>query len=260
MAMHYRSLGVPVLIGVGGTIDFLAGKLKRAPVWMQRGGMEWIFRLLQEPRRLAQRYGTDLWFFSGAILQQWWKLQCPGSRARHTPPSSAVVVEPTWQRIRVPERFDKEAIGRAVEFWADPGQRHCLIELGNVKFIDSTAIALLVHLEKQSRQTGWRLVLLEPSPAVQRALNLMGLEDFFMVAADVLEARQIIKARSQVRAAPAEMRVASPASEIYVPPVADKIRVPPAANATRVSPPFSKAVGEMPALASATPASLVAAV
>src|SRR5262245_21463659 len=44
MAMHYRSLGVPVCAGVGATIDFLAGKVRRAPLWMQRCGLEWIFR------------------------------------------------------------------------------------------------------------------------------------------------------------------------------------------------------------------------
>ena len=45
IAMHYQSLGVPVAAGVGGTIDFLAGHLKRAPVWIQRMGLEWLFRM-----------------------------------------------------------------------------------------------------------------------------------------------------------------------------------------------------------------------
>ena len=54
--MNYRQTGVPFCIGVGATIDFLAGTLKRAPEWMQRSGTEWIFRLLSEPRRLAGRY------------------------------------------------------------------------------------------------------------------------------------------------------------------------------------------------------------
>ena len=56
IAMHYRALGVPVAAGVGATIDFLAGHMKRAPVWMQRIGMEWVFRLAQKPRRLFGRY------------------------------------------------------------------------------------------------------------------------------------------------------------------------------------------------------------
>lgn len=44
-------LQVPVAMGVGGTLDFIAGVRKRAPVWMQRLGLEWLFRLIQEPRR-----------------------------------------------------------------------------------------------------------------------------------------------------------------------------------------------------------------
>ena len=61
--MNFRAAGVPVAIGVGATIDFLAGTMKRAPAWMQKTGLEWIFRLLQEPRRLFRRYFTDLWIF-----------------------------------------------------------------------------------------------------------------------------------------------------------------------------------------------------
>src|ERR1051325_5857311 len=70
IAMNYRSLRVPVSIGVGGTIDFLAGRLARAPLWMQRTGTEWIFRLAQEPRRLLGRYAKDLQYFSLGILSQ----------------------------------------------------------------------------------------------------------------------------------------------------------------------------------------------
>jgi N-acetylglucosaminyldiphosphoundecaprenol N-acetyl-beta-D-mannosaminyltransferase len=208
MAMHYGSLGVPVVVGVGGTIDFLAGHLKRAPRWMQRSGLEWLFRLLQEPRRLARRYGTDLWFFSRAIFQQWWSMQHCARRPRHCPPGSAVVVEPTWQRLRVPERFDREAIDRVAPIWDEGGERHCLIELANVKFIDSTAIALLVRLEKRLRLARRQLVLLEPSEAVQRALKLMGLADFFLTATDILDARQVIQARLEDDAFPHGKKVA----------------------------------------------------
>jgi len=69
--MHYRSLGVPVSVGIGGTIDFLAGKLARAPMWMQKTGLEWLFRLAQEPRRLLSRYANDLFYFGGGIAAQY---------------------------------------------------------------------------------------------------------------------------------------------------------------------------------------------
>lgn len=49
-------LGVDFVMGVGGTFDVVAGKVKRAPVWMQRSGLEWLYRVLQEPRRMWKRY------------------------------------------------------------------------------------------------------------------------------------------------------------------------------------------------------------
>lgn len=49
-------LGVPVSVGVGGTFEMAAGVVRRAPLWMQRSGMEWVFRLAQDPNRLWRRY------------------------------------------------------------------------------------------------------------------------------------------------------------------------------------------------------------
>lgn len=49
-------LGVDFVMGVGGTFDVVAGKVKRAPVWMQNAGLEWFYRILQEPGRMWKRY------------------------------------------------------------------------------------------------------------------------------------------------------------------------------------------------------------
>jgi N-acetylglucosaminyldiphosphoundecaprenol N-acetyl-beta-D-mannosaminyltransferase len=81
ISRNLRSLEVPVVIAAGATVDFLAGSMVRAPVWMQRAGFEWIFRLLQEPRRLARRYADDLLHFLPAVLRQRW-LQRPASASR----------------------------------------------------------------------------------------------------------------------------------------------------------------------------------
>ncbi|WP_181309232.1 WecB/TagA/CpsF family glycosyltransferase [Paraburkholderia sp. BL18I3N2] len=51
-----ESLGVDFVMGVGGTFDVVAGKVSRAPRWMQTAGLEWLFRVLQEPRRMWRRY------------------------------------------------------------------------------------------------------------------------------------------------------------------------------------------------------------
>jgi N-acetylglucosaminyldiphosphoundecaprenol N-acetyl-beta-D-mannosaminyltransferase len=56
MAAHREAIDAPVLIGVGAAFDFLAGVKRQAPLWMQRSGLEWAFRLCTEPRRLWRRY------------------------------------------------------------------------------------------------------------------------------------------------------------------------------------------------------------
>jgi N-acetylglucosaminyldiphosphoundecaprenol N-acetyl-beta-D-mannosaminyltransferase len=56
MRRHRGQLRVPVIIGVGAAFDFLSFRKRQAPVWMQERGLEWLFRLLQEPRRLWKRY------------------------------------------------------------------------------------------------------------------------------------------------------------------------------------------------------------
>ena len=51
-----EKLGVTFVMGVGGTFDVVAGKVKRAPLWMQKWGLEWLYRVIQEPRRMWKRY------------------------------------------------------------------------------------------------------------------------------------------------------------------------------------------------------------
>ena len=53
---YLAAMGVPVVHGVGGSFDVLAGVIPRAPRWMQTNGLEWLFRLSQEPRRMWRRY------------------------------------------------------------------------------------------------------------------------------------------------------------------------------------------------------------
>jgi len=68
IARHLKELQVPVVMGVGGSFDVLSGRLRRAPSWMRKAGMEWMYRLIQEPwrwRRIAQ-----LPIFAWKIMRQ----------------------------------------------------------------------------------------------------------------------------------------------------------------------------------------------
>jgi N-acetylglucosaminyldiphosphoundecaprenol N-acetyl-beta-D-mannosaminyltransferase len=56
MAEHREQITAPVLIGVGAAFDFLSGNKAQAPAWVQRVGLEWLFRLASEPKRLWKRY------------------------------------------------------------------------------------------------------------------------------------------------------------------------------------------------------------
>jgi len=56
MRRHASMIMPAVAIGLGGSLDFVAGAVRRAPSWMSRHGLEWLYRLVQEPRRLAYRY------------------------------------------------------------------------------------------------------------------------------------------------------------------------------------------------------------
>lgn len=62
-------LGVSFVMGVGGTFDVVAGKVKRAPLWMQKWGLEWFYRVLQEPRRMWKRYLVTNCRFAWLLLK-----------------------------------------------------------------------------------------------------------------------------------------------------------------------------------------------
>lgn len=59
MYHHCKELGVPISFGLGASIDFEAGNIKRAPRWMSEHGLEWLYRITQDPKRLAKRYLVD---------------------------------------------------------------------------------------------------------------------------------------------------------------------------------------------------------
>jgi N-acetylglucosaminyldiphosphoundecaprenol N-acetyl-beta-D-mannosaminyltransferase len=70
MADHLGKIQAPVMIGVGAAFDFHAGLKQQAPHWMQTSGLEWLFRLITEPRRLARRYLYNNPRFVVAIASQ----------------------------------------------------------------------------------------------------------------------------------------------------------------------------------------------
>ena len=96
MAQHRGAIRA-VMIGVGAAFDYHAGTLKRAPFWMQRRGLEWLYRLLREPRRLWRRYLKTNTVFMLRITEQFIREH---KRAVEQAPvsSAAISVEaPDWK-------------------------------------------------------------------------------------------------------------------------------------------------------------------
>ena len=200
IAMHYRALGVPVTIGVGATIDFLAGRVPRAPGWMQRSGLEWIFRLAQEPRRLYSRYAKDLWHVGPALLSQILLQRLAGCRRQAASPTAVTLWERTWLRVRASERLDAESLQRDASVWEGLGGQHCLLELSDVTFFDSSALAVLVQLHRKLAPS--KLILLAPGEPVMRVLRRFRLEDSFCIAASIIEAREWIARNESTASTP----------------------------------------------------------
>jgi len=70
MIDHLKRVGAPVMIGIGAAFDFISGNKPQAPPWMQRNGLEWFFRLANEPRRLWRRYLLNYPRFAVLVLLQ----------------------------------------------------------------------------------------------------------------------------------------------------------------------------------------------
>ncbi len=177
MAEHYRDLGAPVCIGVGATIDFLAGQVRRAPPWMRKVGLESVFRVLQEPRRLLGRYASDFRYFAPAILLQYWRMRRGKRRA---PKTGSVRVTTNGsdpcRHVRISGALDRTTIESDSEIWKTVryGGNDYVLDLSRVQFIDCTGAALLWEQRKNTLNGGHKLTLLPPSTVAKHHLTASG--------------------------------------------------------------------------------------
>ncbi len=99
---HRDRLSMPI-VSVGAAFDFHAGTLRQAPAWMQAHGLEWLFRLAMEPRRLWRRYTTYIPIFVALVARQYL-----ATRFRPSPQSSSSTPDPDQAAARaaIPSRKD----------------------------------------------------------------------------------------------------------------------------------------------------------
>ena len=183
---HAQELGIPVMIGVGGTFDLIAGVTKRAPQWMQQSGLEWSYRLLQQPGRLWKRYITDLVGFSYFFLWQWWIMRKQGVASPVLPSSELLTVRETVI-MNVKGRLERSNQSAFVEkaYRALAEQPYLIINLAQTEFLDSSAIGTLVALCKQAREKGGNLWLTNLPASIGQVFALLRLDHFFEICPTV---------------------------------------------------------------------------
>ncbi|MEZ5413297.1 MAG: WecB/TagA/CpsF family glycosyltransferase [Opitutaceae bacterium] len=200
--MNLAKLHVPVSIGLGATLDFVAGNFRRAPVWMRQTGLEWVFRLLQEPRRLFNRYLFDLLFFVRALRRQRAVLKNTAASApageTAAPPATQSSSETTvmnWSgrvdaarvhagKLPLP-RFDQSPLPPAV-----------YLDLSDVTYLDSTGLGQLLRLFREARAHGIDFVLLRPSSSVTALLAAMKLDRLLPAFATLESAQSSLREQS----------------------------------------------------------------
>jgi len=181
--MNYRRLKIPVCIGIGASLDFIAGKFRRAPVWMRVCGLEWVFRLLQEPRRLFSRYWMDLLFFVSTLREQKRMLRDAGGKrglsGRSEAQSSGYLPEYFWTG-----RVDAAAVNaqKVQAMSAEPARPNAIIDCSGVTFMDSTGLGLLVKSYRSCKRAGGTLIVRAPGSQVRSLLVSMKLDRLIPVA------------------------------------------------------------------------------
>jgi N-acetylglucosaminyldiphosphoundecaprenol N-acetyl-beta-D-mannosaminyltransferase len=157
--MHSRRSGVPVSIGIGGSLDMIIGDVQRAPRWMQRTGLEWFGRCLQEPTRLFPRYSRNFAALAtrlpiaiaGAFLQR----QHRGASTTRRSTEGGLL------HLHLAGSLDAAtapALDRAVAACIDEGQL-LIAHLHDLKSVTPEGLGALLEARQQLMATGLSLAL-----------------------------------------------------------------------------------------------------
>lgn len=165
-------LNVPVTIGVGGSFSLLAHTLPRAPRWMQKAGLEWIFRLTQEPKRLWRRYTLDAFKFSAiagitAIFDFFYRLLF--RHVGNAIEKNGKVDEKGGTTLYLPSNLQENVQYLWFYDQLEKGMAHAKVTLdfSNVKYFDIRCLGLLIHAIAQAERRDIRLELQNINKSLQ---------------------------------------------------------------------------------------------
>jgi len=198
--MHIRNWAVPVSIGIGGSLDFIAGAQKRAPRWVQRLALEWLWRMLSNPRRLFRRYISNIGFFFGALVRLLWLRWGLAPKAANAdlmtdaPEAARASVQQVAYPAANATPRDLDAFRTACETNPD---RPLVVDMGTRDWLDSRELGEMLALNKRCRSAHRWLCVLAPHARLANMLRFVRLDRYIQVTADMQDALRRLHAWSQ---------------------------------------------------------------
>jgi N-acetylglucosaminyldiphosphoundecaprenol N-acetyl-beta-D-mannosaminyltransferase len=175
--MNAEPMRVPVSIGVGGSLDFIAGAQTRAPRFFRKVGLEWLWRLALQPRRLIGRYSSNLLFLMLMLGRMTLARLLPAGTSGRWAPSEPELAPVSGAALRrfppmagaaEAGAFLKEAEGLA-------GARPLVLDLAGLPWLSSLELGVLARLARAARRGGRVLSLAGVSGRVRRLLRILRL-------------------------------------------------------------------------------------
>jgi N-acetylglucosaminyldiphosphoundecaprenol N-acetyl-beta-D-mannosaminyltransferase len=177
--MHARRLGVPVSIGIGGSMDMLIGNVRRAPKWMQRSGLEWLGRCIQEPTRLLPRYARN---FSGLAVRLPLALIANFLQRPHRGPSAVNRITDTGMvHLHIQGNLEAETnsiLDRTVTNCIS-GSQLLVVHLQDLEYASPEGLGSLLDARQRMLSTGLSLTMVGVPARIKLLFSAWCLEPLF---------------------------------------------------------------------------------
>ncbi|HHO76650.1 MAG TPA: WecB/TagA/CpsF family glycosyltransferase [Deltaproteobacteria bacterium] len=181
-------LKVPVSIGIGGTFEFITGSVQRAPAWMQHTGLEWLFRLTQDPRRLWKRYLIDFLKFGILVWPSILHYHCKKLILHNLRPAQTdheILYKPLRDNdkeafvLHMPWRFNISAATAMNEILEQEAIKNqsLILDFSDVLLIDSNGLGFLLNLYYSCMRDDRGLFITGLRPTAKRAFSYNRMSD-----------------------------------------------------------------------------------
>lgn len=178
ISRNKQDLHVPVMIGIGGTLDFITGHTKRAPRWTHTIGLEWVHRLSREPQRLLKRYLVDLLVFGSFFTRQWITI-----KVLHIGASSELKINLIYRDCLIVAGLSGDFTLKSIGIFEQaigsitPNTSMVLIDLEQLRYVDAAAIGALLSASMKIREGGGEFAVINVPERIRRIFSLLKIKE-----------------------------------------------------------------------------------